>query len=584
MARRNGSGGQGTRPVVAMTMCVLFAIVAAVALWYADRQQTPAPPPQVAAQPAPKPDPAAGQQAARVLDEDDRIEANVFGRPQAHPLPSPPTVVLAPRPQPYTLDSLVALGSANRVNPTTVDLLRSIVVAPGARLDVEAPGTTLRLTSGPAGFTSIVGWKGAITLAGSAAAPLTVTSWDGAAKGPDTAVGDGRAYIRSIGADLSLHFVHVTSLGFWSGRTGGVALTGTGAAPSTGTITNTQVESGHYGLFTDDIAKLAVADSTFNHNELTGVLLHRGTANVVIERSVAEANGADGFVADRGSESVALRQITATANHGDGVRLDGRPLAEDSGPAGASNVPHKDFRLEGSLVRANQDDGVQTLDGDHVVITGNRVVGHQEGIVVTGQSVDVEVSANEVVGSASAGIALRDGPTNVVVRANKVEGGAIGLQVRDAHVQLRDNVVSDATNHGLSVVGEAGGTTAEGNSLRGAGASAVDVARLAPDALVTLNANDDSGWKVQVPIGDYVTGLVRDHPLLPLWVLVLLAPLALVVLRRRRSSRPYIEGAGEPEPPAVTGLDARGETLLLPRSLVGRPVSPQLPPNGGGPR
>jgi Right handed beta helix region len=582
MSRRSG-GGQGTRPGVAMTLCVLFALLAAAALYFAEKHQAPAPAPQPIPAPVVAPDPAAGQQAARVLDEDDRIEANVFGRPQDHPLPGLPTVVLGPQPQPYTLNSLIGSGTAHRVDAKTVDLLKSVIVAPGAVLDVEAPGTTLRLASGPGGFASIVGWQAGITLAGSGAAPLTITSWNQAAKGPDTSVADGRAYIRGIGADLSLHFVHATSLGFWSGRTGGVAITGIAAGAATGTISNTQVDQNHYGLYADDVAKLTVADSTFSHNELTGVLLHRGTTNAVVERTVAEANGADGFVADRGSESIVLRNLTATANQGDGVRLDGRPLAEDSGPAGASNVPHKDFRVEGSLVRANRDDGIRAVDGNHVVVTGNRVVGHQDGIVVTDGSVGVEISDNDVVGPVTAGIALRDGPSDVLVRANKVEGGSIGLQVRDARAELRDNIVSGATGHGVSVVGAAGGTIAEGNSLRGAGASALDVARLAPQAVVTLKANDDSGWKVEVPIGDYLSDLVRDHPLLPLWVLVLLAPLALIVLRRSRSSHPYIEGAGRPEPPA-TAHDGRGETLLLPRPPVRQSGSRPLQPNGEGPR
>ena len=35
-----------------------------------------------------------------------------------------------------------------------------------------------RMASTPAGFTSIVGWKGAVTMAGAAGKPLTITSWD----------------------------------------------------------------------------------------------------------------------------------------------------------------------------------------------------------------------------------------------------------------------------------------------------------------------------------------------------------------------------------------------------------------------
>ena len=147
------------------------------------------------------------------------------------------------------------------------------------------------------------------------------------------------------------------------------------------------------------------------------MLLHRGTANVVVERSTAEDNGAEGFVADRGSEAITLRQATAVGNAGDGIRFNGAPIAEDAGPAGASNVPHRDFRLENSLVRDNRGDGVQATDTDQLVIAGNEVVGHKDGIVVTGRSAGAQITGNTVRGVLSAAIALRDGPSGVVVGA-----------------------------------------------------------------------------------------------------------------------------------------------------------------------
>jgi hypothetical protein len=73
-----------------------------------------------------------------------------------------------------------------------------------------------------------------------------------------------------------------------------------------------------------------------------------------------------------------------------------------------------------------------------------------------------------------------------------------------------------------------------------------------------------------------VSDLVRDHPLLPLWALVLLTPLALILVHRRRGTRPYVEGGGVPEPPA-TPLDDRGETLLIPRVALS-PTGPKGAP------
>ena len=80
-----------------------------------------------------------------------------------------------------------------------------------------------------------------------------------------------------------------------------------------------------------------------------------------------------------------------------------------------------------------------------------------------------------------------------------------------------------------------------------------------------------------------MSDLIRDHPLLPLWALVLLAPLALVLVRRRLGSRPYVEGGGVVEPPA-TAHDVGGETLLIPLSGSGtapRRALPRLPADEG---
>ena len=179
-------------------------------------------------------------------------------------------------------------------------------------------------------------------------------------------------------------------------------------------------------------------------------------------------------------------------------------------------------------------------------------------------------------GVRSTAIAVRSGPSGVVVADNRTDGGEIGLQVRDARAAVRANAVTGATSHGVSVVGAADGSTVEGNSLAGAGASALDVVRVTAPAAVAVGPNDVSGWRVEVSLSEYVADTVRDHPLLPLWALVLLAPLALVFVRRRLGSRPYVEGGGVVEPPATH--DISGETLLIPVSGIRPPASASTPP------
>ncbi|MGH3777218.1 MAG: hypothetical protein ACRDRR_16045 [Pseudonocardiaceae bacterium] len=180
------------------------------------------------------------EQAGLIAAEDTRLLAQFRAIPTTGPayldrVHGAPTVILTARPARYTLESLLLLGAAQRIDATTVTLINSVLVGPGAHLTLHAPATTLRMTSTPTGFTSLVGWKGAIELTGTADHPLTLTSWDPATNSPDQQIADGRAYLRVIGSALQTHFATLSHLGFWSGRTGGPAVTGSepAAGPAT---------------------------------------------------------------------------------------------------------------------------------------------------------------------------------------------------------------------------------------------------------------------------------------------------------------------------------------------------------------
>ena len=105
----------------------------------------------------------------------------------ASPAPDDPTIVLTPRPAPWTIaevralfpDALVAGG------PSTLLLGRSLFVARGARLQVRGQEVRrLRLLSTPERFVSLSGWRATIELTGSRLHPLTVSSWDRAVAAP----------------------------------------------------------------------------------------------------------------------------------------------------------------------------------------------------------------------------------------------------------------------------------------------------------------------------------------------------------------------------------------------------------------
>ena len=281
---------------------------------------------------------------------------------------------------------------------------------PGAVLDIEAPGTTLRMASTPAGFTSIVGWRGGVSLAGARGQAVDDHELGPGSERPRPRA-DRRPRLhprrrRGVRAALRprgrARFLERPDRRHRAHRAPG----------ERGDRCHQRHRDQRQPLRPLRLRRR----QAHRHGDDVPPQRARGraaaprTANVVVERSTAEANGADGFVADRGSEAITLRQISAVGNAGDGVRFNGAPLAEDAGPAGASNVPHRDFRLENSVVRDNRGDGVQATDTEELVIAGNQVIGHNDGIVVTGRSPGAQITGNTVRGAVSAAIAVRERP------------------------------------------------------------------------------------------------------------------------------------------------------------------------------
>lgn len=140
------------------------------------------------------------------------------------------TLVLPARAQPYTMVDLLSLAPDTLVlQPDGAYLLsENIVVLSGATLNLEsADGLTLRMQGTAEAFVSIVTFGGSLKIAGTPEHPFAIQSWDTDASTVDTATNDGRAYLRVIGGNASVQNASLSSVGFWSGDTGGLALTGT---------------------------------------------------------------------------------------------------------------------------------------------------------------------------------------------------------------------------------------------------------------------------------------------------------------------------------------------------------------------
>ncbi|MPY95143.1 MAG: right-handed parallel beta-helix repeat-containing protein, partial [Acidimicrobiia bacterium] len=456
-------------------------------------------------------------------------------------------------------------------------LSEHIVVTPRATLNLSAPGgLTLRLASGPEGFSTIVSLGGELQVLGEEGAPVDITSWDTIEGAHDELTTDGRAYIRAIGGQFEASHANLTQLGFWAGRTGGLALTGTDR-PNTGAIelagpgdegplsllddvtwqpagplqsaqadtdleytvpavnyvssriSNVTVDHNAFGLFVSGANGVQVSDSTFADNQLGGVVFHRYVTNGVISRTTSTRNVGDGFSLDRATTGITISESTASENSGTGFSLDGRPLAEGPSAVGASLRSCGNNSVNSSTAIDNGRYGIELLGGVNLGASNNLVEGHDMGIMVNGPARRVAVTGNTVRDSARHGVALVNGVTDSTVTGNVVEGSATGVYLRDSTGQVKGNTVQEAGSHGVSLVGRVGGSDVSFNVLAGSGASALDTIRSTGE--VSTSTNNVDGWHDTTPWYFLLKKLLK--PMNALWT----ALAVLIILSAVRSRR-----------------------------------------------
>jgi nitrous oxidase accessory protein NosD len=502
---------------------------------------------------------------------------------------NPRTLVLSMRDEPYTLTELTTIPNSGVTREGNVTTLSSSVFVPsGATLELDGE---VRLESGESGFSSIVSYGGTLVSRGAGAeldlsetAPLregatgaqvgellrgpdggrvSVTSWDPDEQAPDTDTSDGRAYVRAVGGSVDFKSTDFSDLGFWSGRTGGVALTGieptglteeeallaeyslgaaTGPGKVTGVIEDTSFDRGTYGLFLSASDDVEVRDSSASGNLLDGFTVHRAATGTALVGVTSSGNGSDGVSVNSGATGTVVSGLTSRENGERGMVLDGSPLAQGPSPSGEgvggfAGTLVTNSRLVGNPV------GVEVISGDGVALTDSSVTGGVDGVVVREGALEPVVSGNTISGVTRYGIMLRDEVTKAQVRSNTVSGAATGLYARDSQAAIEDNTVKDASNHGASVVGLAAGSRLVGNDLSGHGISAIDdsrveetevvtSARQASSATVLVDANETGEWSR--PVLNSIASFI-GRPLSLLWAGLLVLMLGTAFVRKNRA-------------------------------------------------
>jgi parallel beta-helix repeat protein len=429
-------------------------------------------------------DPSAETQGRLVLSQDTRWSLLARGLPVAG---MQTTGVVLPGAAPTTLDDLIAAGMATRVDPTTVLVTKTVFVSRGAVLKLDAPGQTIRLLSHTDEFMPIVVWGGELDITGSDGAPVTITSWDPEKAAPDVDVSDGRAYVRVNEGRVAVDHLDASDLGFWSGETGGFALTGGGSFGSTGTIAHSRFSGQHIGVYLNAATDVTLSDTTVRDSDHEGVAIAAPSLRIAITGTTVENSGGDGIAVGTGVGNVAVEAATLTGNGGYGLRFDGSPRASGGNVAGFSAENSKVLTVSDSTIEGNRSGGVSVIATSNVTVSGN---------VVTEKTV--------------------------------------GVSLRDSQGEVTGNSVHVTNGNGIVFDGAFTSARAEGNTISGNGPSAIAQTNGADD--VQLESNTDSGWAVQWELLLWI----EAHPLALLWALLLVIPvtgIAFVFYRRRRQRR-----------------------------------------------
>jgi parallel beta-helix repeat protein len=537
----------------------------------------------------------ADQESALVAAEDRRILdvrtvstlARWQNRSQKSPYrlstPAGYTLVLTPRSANYGFADLLKLQPQTLVALSDGSYLLSehVVVMAGAELTLSRPeGLTLRLASSSEGFTSIVSMGGRLKILGTAAKPVKITSWDTRAAKPDDVTADGRAYLRAIGGQLQISHTELSQLGFWSGRTGGLSLTGTnrpntgsldadqpsstdlpalpgkvgdttvipagplptGATTSaddsddsglsyvSGRIDNTTVTGNAFGLFVSGADGVDIDQSTFADSQITGIDFHRFVRSSIIQRTTSNRSGGDGISLGRATQGVQISQSTAKGNAHDGFVLAGEALADGPSAVGSPTGTYGNNSISNSTADGNGHYGIHVKDGFNMTVSSNHVSNSSMGIVVSDNAKNISVTSNQISGVDRHAIALLDGVKSSTVTGNVVEDGPIYL--RNSQAKIQGNTITGADGHGVSVVGVAAGTVISYNVVGGSGSSAIDTARA--NGSVETNGNSDKGWHDTTAIVTRIKQILVQ-PMTLVWGFILVLVLLSMAqgLRRR---------------------------------------------------
>lgn len=439
------------------------------------------------------------------------------------------TVILPNRDSAYTLADLVERGAARQDEATVYTLVRNVVVRAGARLELDGAGTTLRLTSTADGYVSLIAWGGDLQIRGGDNAPFTIIAWDDSTGAADLIESDGRAYVRVRDGLLDASSARFESLGFWSGRTGGVAVTATSLGLASATLDRTTHTGMHIGLFLSSVTTASVTGITVAAPSMAGIQITDGSHDVTVTGSTVDAAGTDGIEIERASNAIWVTDSTVTNAFGVGLKINGAALATGPNTAGFPTTRSAGFTITGTTLDGNADGGIALVGADDVAIDSVTVTGASIALHASGPSTGLTVVNSTMSSTGWTGVLLDEEVIRTQITSSAVSSAITGVRIANAQVSLLGNTVTVGSGSAIDLADGARADVVE-NTLVGAGTDAIAVSE---DSVVVDRDNDLGGWRLEWAWLNWIGA----HPTVFLWLLVLVIPvigLPLLVRRARR--------------------------------------------------
>ena len=291
----------------------------------------------------------------------------------------------------------------------------------------------------------MVALGGSLTLGGSEASEVTSQAGTAPKADPTRSQVTGGPTSASLGATRLSPTRMSPILGFWSGNTGGLSLTGTDAVGTvteqqptpqktreadggarllpeaelkdltqgsaqdyslvTAGIENLRVDNNAFGLFVTNARDVIIRDTTISGSLVDGLVLHRFVTNATITGTSSSGNAVDGFSIGRSTEKISFENIQARDNGRNGLSMDGRPLADGPNAVGTAVDGYGGNQVSGGAFENNARYGIEVVGGAGLTVRNNRLVRNEVGIVAADGATGVVIDHNTLLEQARQAVA-----------------------------------------------------------------------------------------------------------------------------------------------------------------------------------